>query len=208
MASVSISNLPSPPKPLVSMLPGTAFHRNDAEHFHVTVFMTSQPHTLRPDPFHAGWTQPAAPPSDWASPPAGVVEREVAAMREAVADLAPPRFSVHRLLLADSGTLLLTSVETGGSTLAALRRRLRAAFPGAPTTQSTIIHMSVGRVLTPRPLGAEAVAAAARACDAWTDRLAGRAWTAAGVTHVQENIFTTVEGPTVFLPFRAEGQQG
>ena len=59
---------------------------------------------------------------------------------------AAPRFEVHRLLLADSGTLLLCSVDTTGH-LAALRKRLRQAYPGAPPRQSTIVHASIARLL-------------------------------------------------------------
>ena len=53
---------------------------------------------------------------------------------------------MHRLLLADSGTLLLCSVDTTGH-LAALRKRLRQAYPGAPPRQSTIVHASIARLL-------------------------------------------------------------
>lgn len=61
----------------------------------------------------------------------------------------PPQ--VHRLLMADSGTLLLCSVDKSGN-LARLRARLRGAFPGAPSTQSSIMHASVARLLSPRQL--------------------------------------------------------
>lgn len=44
---------------------------------------------------------------------------------------------MHRLVLADSGTLLLCSLDRTGH-LAAVRRKLRAAFPGGPPKQSTI----------------------------------------------------------------------
>lgn len=42
-----------------------------------------------------------------AAPAPASLAREVAAFRAAAAATPPPRFSVHRLLLADSGTLLL-----------------------------------------------------------------------------------------------------
>ncbi len=62
-----------------------------------------------------------------------------------------PLPQVHRLLLADSGTLLLCSVDRSGN-LAKLRARLRASFPGAPSTQSSIMHASIARLLSTEQL--------------------------------------------------------
>lgn len=39
-----------------------------------------------------------------------------------------------------------------------LRKRLRHAFPGGPPKQSTIVHASIARVLTPRQLSGEEIA--------------------------------------------------
>ncbi|KAL6784125.1 hypothetical protein ACKKBG_A04890 [Auxenochlorella protothecoides x Auxenochlorella symbiontica] len=185
--------------------PGYLLHLNEPSHYHVTVFMTSQPHTLRPDPFDPGWAPPSgdAPPAGWAAPAPAALARELRAMAAAAAAEPPPRLRAQRLLLADSGTLLLCSVDVSGG-LAALRRRLRRAFPGAPPRQSTIVHCSLGRVLGGEEMGADAAARIAAACDAWTMRLAGAEWTAPGLTHVRETVFTTVEGPAVFMPFASE----
>lgn len=109
-----------------------------------------------------------------------------------------PRFEVHRLVMADSGTLLLCSVDhtanlaqvgggggsPGGSLSARaapparlarrsahpqapsshthtpdlqLRKRLRHAFPGGPPKQSTIVHASIARLLTPKQLTREQI---------------------------------------------------
>ena len=43
---------------------GTKFHLNRPSHYHITVFMTSQPHTLRPDPFTPGGGLPAGVPAE------------------------------------------------------------------------------------------------------------------------------------------------
>ncbi|KFM22587.1 hypothetical protein F751_4231 [Auxenochlorella protothecoides] len=69
---------------------------------------------------------------------------------------------------------------------------------------STIVHCSLGRVLGGEGVDADAAARIAAACDAWTMRLAGAEWTAPGLTHVRETVFTTVEGPAVFMPFASE----
>ena len=53
--------------------------------------------------------------------------------------------------MADSGTLLLCSVDRSGN-LAPLRARLKAAFPGAPSTQGSIMHASIGRILSTEQL--------------------------------------------------------
>ena len=50
------------------------------------------------------------------------------------------------MLLADSGTLLVCLADPNGS-VAKLRQDLSTAFPGAPTRQTQIIHVSVLRVL-------------------------------------------------------------
>ena len=176
-------------------------HLNEPSHYHVTVFMTSQPHTIRPDPFDPEWVEPAAQaPAEWATPSASTLIREQEAMRTAAAARSPPDFAVHRLLMADSGTLLLTSVERG-SQLVSLRKALRAAFPGAPPRQSTIVHSSIGRILGTAQLDAATLQAVQEVCDRWTGRLQGYRWSASGLSHVQEETFTTVEGPAMFLPF-------
>lgn len=89
-------------------------------------------------------------------PDPATLEREVSAYRSAAASTSAPRFEVHRLVMADSGTLLLCSVDHSGH-LAALRRRLRAAFPGGPPKQSTIVHASIARLLTPEQLTTEQI---------------------------------------------------
>jgi hypothetical protein len=184
---------------------GTRVHLSDPRTYHITVHSTSQPHTPRPDPFDPGAALPAGlPPAALAAaarPSAAALRREEAAVRAAAAATPPPRLAVHRLLLADSGTLLLVSVDASGA-VAALRGRLRAAFPGAPPRQSTICHVSLGRVLSPRQLAPANVAAVQRLCDAWTARLRGAGFEARRLHHVHEATFASVDGPRVGLPFQ------
>lgn len=180
-----------------------------ADHYHITVFMTSQPHTLRPSPLVPGNELPkgltaevlavAAAPTD--------VDGEVAALRRAAAATPAPTFRVHRLLMADSGTLLLCSLDASG-VIAGLRSGLKDAFPGAPPRQSTIFHASVARVLGDGPLAPAAVAAVQEACDRWSDRLRGREFKVNTLHYVMEERFTTVEGPAVALPFGGVGGGG
>ena len=121
-------------------------------------------------------------------------------MKREAAATPPPTFCVHRLLMADSGTLLLCSTDTSG-VMSGLRRRLRESFPGGPPRQSTIFHASVARVLTPAQLDKEAISRVQTVCDRWSDRLRGKQFRVEALHYVAETKFTTVEGPNVRLPF-------
>lgn len=186
--------------------PGTKVHLNRPSHYHITIYMTSQPHTLRPDPFdvvHGGLAvgAPPAVQAARAAPSEATLAREIASWRAAAAATAAPRFTVHRLLLADSGTLLLCSIDHTGH-LAQLRRRLRTFFPGGPSKQSTIIHASIARLVSPTPLPREAIARVQAACDRWSARLKGMRFDPPVLYHIRERQFTTVEGPRIALPFQ------
>eukprot|EP00887_Chlorella_sp_A99_P003675 scaffold7.g3675.t1 len=179
----------------------------------------TKPHTLRPDPFdvvHGGLAvgAPPAVQAARAAPSEATLAREIASWRAAAAATAAPRFTVHRLLLADSGTLLLCSIDHTGH-LAQLRRRLRTFFPGGPSKQSTIIHASIARLVSPTPLPREAIARVQAACDRWSARLKGMRFDPPGahfccparlglsvLYHIRERQFTTVEGPRIALPFQ------
>jgi hypothetical protein len=177
-----------------------------AEHLHVTVFMASHPTALRSDALAPAGADfdledggDAAAVLARARPAAGYVVREVAAMRAAATGGPPPRLRVHRVVLAESGTLLLCCVDADGAG-AALRARLRAALPGAPPRQPTIWHASLARVLGTAPLRPADAAAAGAACARWTARLAGTELAPRAMAHVCEERFGTVEGEHVELP--------
>lgn len=187
--------------------PGTKVHVSDPGHYHITTYMTSQPHTIRPNPFDPGAALPETLTPDElmvrAAPDPAIVQREVEIMRKEASITPAPRFKVHRLLLADSGTLLLCSVDVSG-VMAGLRRRLRDAFPGGPPRQSTIFHASLARIVSPEELSPQTVARVQAVCDGWSERLRGMEFRASALHHVIEEVFTTVEGPVVRLPFQGE----
>ncbi|PRW57675.1 hypothetical protein C2E21_3465 isoform B [Chlorella sorokiniana] len=190
---------------VAALPPGCKFHVNRPSHYHLTIYMTSQPHTLRPNPFDpAAGGLPEGSAEEQAAaakPDPDNLKREIEAFRVAAAGTDAPRFEVHRLLMADSGTLLLCSVDHSGH-LAQLRKRLRHAFPGGPPKQSTIVHASIARVLTPSQLSKEHIAAVQEVCDRWTSRLRGQRFDPDRISFIQEHTFTTVEGPRVPLPFK------
>lgn len=84
---------------------------------------------------------------------------------------------VHRVLLADSGTLLVCLVDEDGQ-LSQLRQQLRATFPGAPQRQTQIVHISVLRLLTAQQLDAKQRKQLQAVCDDFTDKMAGMEVTA------------------------------
>ncbi|GAB4818250.1 hypothetical protein N2152v2_005296 [Parachlorella kessleri] len=251
---------------IMAALPaGARFHLNRPSHYHITVFMTSQPHTLRPDPFVPGGGLPvergAEETAAAARPNPATLLQEVAEMRSLAASSAAPHLevgrrrrrkgwlgrglaqhgmrgcpealsalpladpagivaahrqaapgvamdldaSVHRLLMADSGTLLLCSVDRSGN-LARLRARLRASFPGAPSTQSSIMHASIGRILSTEQLTVAEIERVQAACDRWSEQLRGMQFDPEVLYHICERTFTTVEGPRIPLPFQQNGK--
>lgn len=195
---------------MASLPTGTKFHLNCPSHYHITVFMTSQPHTLCPDPFVPNGGLPTTgTPEDQATaakPAPDTLEQEISVMRSIAASHRAPELEVHRLLFADSGTLLLCSVDHSGN-LARLRGQLRSAFPGAPTTQSSIMHASIARIVSTTQLTAEQLEHTQAVCDKWSTRLKGMQFNPEALYHICENTFTTVEGPKVALPFEQSGQR-
>ena len=81
------------------------------------------------------------------------------------------------MVLASSGTLLLCCVERT-AVLPGLRRRCRAAFPGAARRQSSIMHVTLGRVLTAEPLPETVLATIAEKAAEWSAKVSGMRWSA------------------------------
>lgn len=185
-------------------------HLNSPSHYHITVYMTSQPHTLRPNPLdiETGGLPPGSPSAEEiavaAQPADEVLHKEITIMKNVSAATPAPKFRVHRLVMADSGTLLLCSVDETGH-LAELRLKMKEAFPGGPPKQSTIVHASLARLLTPRQLTVEEVQRVQRACDIWTERVKGLLFHPKCLYHIREQTFTTVEGPRIRLPLGDDG---
>lgn len=84
---------------------------------------------------------------------------------------------VHRILLADSGTLLVCLIDRNGI-LNHLREQLTRAFPGAPMRQTQIMHVSVLRLLTAQQLSNEERHRLQAICDEYTIKLKGMQITA------------------------------
>jgi hypothetical protein len=84
---------------------------------------------------------------------------------------------VHRVILADSGTLLVCLIDRDGS-LNHLREQLTRAFPGAPARQTQIMHVSVLRLLTAQQLSSEERQRLQAICDDYTIKLKGMQITA------------------------------
>lgn len=191
---------------------------HDPSHYHITIFMTSQPHTLRPDPFKS--PEDAALPENLSSedfyrmaePRREIVEKEIEVMRRAAAETENPIFYIHRIVLADSGTLLLLciheppSITTKSQTvkhrhLVQLRQRFRTEFPGAPPRQSSIFHASLARVFAKKQLEPHMIAKVQETADAWSQRLSGMRFHVESLHYVCEHTFTAVDGPSTALPF-------
>lgn len=196
-------------------------HLNEPSHYHITVYMTSQPHDVKVNPFasntivaseqdgqdrtgqddasigmHGGYTQQTYMPTE------DVIQREIEVMRMAAATTPAPTLQVHRILVADSGTILLCCVESSSyCSIFNLRKTLRHAFPGGPERQSTIYHASLGRIVRPQQLTEAVRVEIQRVCDRWTEQLRGLEIHAKELHYVQEEQFTTVQGPSVCLPF-------
>jgi len=173
---------------------GVKLHLTKPSHYHITVFMTSQPHALRPNPFDPSANSSNVTVTDMneLKPEKEVLDKEIKVMRRCAAAVQAPTFRVHRLLMADSGTLLLCSIENSShASLFNLRKMFRNEFPGAPPRQSTIYHTSVGRILTAEPLSMEVRERIQSVCDEWTERLRGITFHVKELYHVCEEQFTT-----------------
>lgn len=184
---------------LASAPSGMQPHASLPENYHLTVFMTSQPGDPRADPFTpGGGIDPIHPPVPIPAPTSAVLQQEIDVCRQ-IALTAAPAFEVHSVVFANSGTLLLCLVDTTGQ-LAGLRQKVREAFPGASSKQSSIMHMTLGRVLKARQLTDAEREAMQQRCSLWSSRLKGTVFKPEVLWHVQEHQFTTVAGVCEPLP--------
>jgi hypothetical protein len=134
---------------------------------HVTLFHVGRPGDVRPVLDDAG------------------MEDELDRVRSVAASTPPFKLVVDRLLLSDSGVLLLL-FQTAERTPFAMREAFRAAFPAAPAKQSVLLHSSLARTLQ-LPPSPEALAAATAACERATQLLHGREVPMRSVWHVVES---------------------
>ena len=151
---------------------------------HVTLFHMSRPGDTRPVLDEAGMAD------------------ELGRVRAIGAATPPFTLVIDRLLLSDSGVLLLLFQTTGGDrTPFELREALRAAFPDAPAKQSILLHSSLARTLQVPP-SPEALAAATAACERATQLLHGREVPMRSIWHVVERALP-VAGTVVDIPLRS-----
>jgi len=229
---------------VVAALPPTAaarLHRSTPPGLHLTLFMTSQPFALCPDPFAVvggGGGEEAAKAGGAGggaaavgAPAPGVVGREVAATRALAAGRAGPVFEADCIVLAPSGALPLLLVDvgggeggvskpaasadaraseageaasSGGGEVARLRAAARAAFPSAPRSQPSIMHVTLGRLLTPVGDAATIAAVASAAAEA-SRKVKGLRWAPRALAHICEEVFATVQGARADAPFVSKG---
>ena len=105
----------------------------------------------------------------------------------------------HSIVFANSGTLLLCCVDHSGN-LAGLRQRARETFKGAAARQSSIMHVTLGRILTAEALPEPVAASISEAAAKWSAQVKGMRWKPDALTHVIEEAFSTVAGRHTPLP--------
>ena len=180
------------------LTPDHVYHESRQSHYHTTLFMTSRPDDMRPDP----WSPDTAVSKQHGGPSVDIVEREIQMMKDIVGTVSPQIvLEVYKILLADSGTLLLCLLDTSDR-IHGIRKSFRESFPGAPPKQSTIYHMSLGRIVTPVQFSREQRHHIQSLCSTWTERLQGRTYVLEELHHVIEDQFTTVEGERTALPLK------
>ncbi|GFH19403.1 uncharacterized protein HaLaN_16345 [Haematococcus lacustris] len=120
-------------------------------------------------------------------------------MAACVAAAQQPLLQLDRVVLARTGTLLMTwRDETGAVT--GLRQALRRTFPGACAKQANIIHTSLLRILGPAQLPRETIAAIVALCDKLTAKLAHHTQLApSALWFIDETEFSTVVGDKQLL---------
>ncbi|KAI8469452.1 MAG: hypothetical protein J3K34DRAFT_522119 [Monoraphidium minutum] len=176
--------------------PGFKVFANARADLHITLFQLSQFQDSRPDTLSAsGGANASAPNEARPAPGRAQLEAELAAAEEVVGGAAPLRLELERVVLARSGTLLLTWSDPGG-TAAALRDRLRDRFPGASAKQPFTVHTSLWRLVGPAGAALPGAAARALADEArrWTEKVRGRPLEARVLWHVIEAEFSTIRG--------------
>uniref|UniRef100_A0A7R9VQP7 Uncharacterized protein n=1 Tax=Chlamydomonas euryale TaxID=1486919 RepID=A0A7R9VQP7_9CHLO len=173
---------------------------NARSNYHVTVFHTSHPTDQRPSPRAPGGGV-AAGGAPSRAPTAAELAEEADVVAACVARVASPRLVLDRVVMAASGTLLLTWVDPTGN-VAALRESLHAAFPGACTKQARIIHSSLLRVLSDEQLSSDDVRKVNDVCERWTAKLRGRCVSPPLAWWVNETEFSTIVGDRTLMPLR------
>ncbi|KAK9836685.1 hypothetical protein WJX74_006002 [Apatococcus lobatus] len=189
-------------KAIFEALPaGMQVHMGQPMDLHMTVFMTSHPFDVRRNPF----TSPSGLPAEWSAAASQAnADRERAAVQQLIVNAHPPQLQVEQIVLANSGTLLLCFSDFT-SHLQRLRAALRQAFPGAPSKQSSICHVTLGRILSLQQLHPEQAASVHARCQEWSCKLHGMRYNPTHVWHILEETFTKVDGHRQKVIFGSKG---
>ncbi|KAK9867899.1 hypothetical protein WJX84_009063 [Apatococcus fuscideae] len=127
-------------------------------------------------------------------------DKERRAIEPIASAIKRPILQVEQIVLANSGTLLLCFRDQSPN-LHNLRAALRHQFPGAPTKQSSICHVTLGRILSQKQIASETRATLAASCQEWSNKLQGKRFSPAHVWHILEETFTKCDGPRQNFPF-------
>lgn len=193
-------------KALAEASPKTVCWNNQRIFYHITIFHTSHPHSIRPSPFdpNGGVEGEQAAGKDTLnviSPSKEVLVKEEEALRDILAEEEPPVLEIDRVLMTSGGTLIVAWIDRQ-SRVQQLRQKLRSTFPGASSKQSSIIHTSLSRVVSKDgsdlpPLDSPAVKRIQSVCDKWTEKLRGKTFTPSAFWFIFETTFSTIEGPMI-----------
>lgn len=188
---------------VVKHLPSGEMFMNQRSSYHVTLFHTSGLWEPVTNPFVAGGEcAPTTPPPQRYRSSDSTLEKEIEVLTSLAAATLPPILKVDRLALADSGTLLLLLTEYGDSNVSRLRERGRQLFPGMPTNQPNIIHVSLMRTLNPTALDKQQLHAVQQVCKKWTEKMKGLVFAPSNLWFVHEKEYSTVIGRRHILPLK------
>ncbi|KAK9806058.1 hypothetical protein WJX73_010102 [Symbiochloris irregularis] len=177
--------------------PGTTVYTNAPSRLHITIFYLSHVEDPQPEPYKAKGS--GATHSSDLNPERLQLEEET--LRSAVAQFPAFSVQVDRVLLANSGTLLLTYTDPSGQ-MQAFRSHLRKTLPGAPKRQTNIIHTSLLRILSPQQLDDKTREAVQAKCDEWTQKLRGKELPCSALWYLHESYYANIQGKSTTLSLK------
>lgn len=181
---------------------------NPPELLHITIFHTSRPNDPRPKPLDpTGGCDITQLPHLRKAPLAEDLSKERDIVKSIVGSTSTPCLTVHRALMAETGTLLLTWTDPCGA-VSQMRKDLVSSFPGKPTSQAKIIHTSLLRVLSPDAIDKSTISSITSICDDWSARWKNKVFNPRETWFVYEETFSIINGPRVGMPFSENGISG
>ncbi|KAI8468823.1 MAG: hypothetical protein J3K34DRAFT_295501 [Monoraphidium minutum] len=186
--------------------PGTQLFANAPGDYHCTLFHLSHLYDPRPDTGTAagGAAAMRLEPRERPQVTPEAYQREWQHVQRLLAATPPPTLEIDRVVMAPTGTLLLTWTNLDGR-VTSFRRAMAREFPGASDRQAVIIHTTVLRVMTPRQLPAAAAGAVRAECARWTRKLRGTRVTPSSFWYVNEVQFSTIRGERMRFPLAGGG---